>query len=76
MSPAIAEKCGTPQPQPMNAPISIAIPTDRPTKCPMPRSANDKKKSITAHGAALADPKCLGDVRRENLRGNDHRKHR
>src|SRR5262245_12918517 len=44
-SPAIAEKCGTPQPQPINAPINIAIPTERPTKCPIPRSANDKKKS-------------------------------
>src|SRR5213593_629702 len=44
-SPAMAEKCGTPQPQPINAPINIAIPTERPTKCPIPRSANDKKKS-------------------------------
>src|SRR5439155_1293663 len=45
MSPAIVEKCGTPQPQPINAPISIAIPTDKPTRCPIPRRANDKKKS-------------------------------
>ena len=44
-SPAMAEKCGTPQPQPINVPMSIAIPTERPTKCPIPRSANDKKKS-------------------------------
>src|SRR4029078_12244596 len=44
-SPAIAEKCGMPQPHPINAPISIAIPTDKPTKCPIPRRANDKKKS-------------------------------
>src|SRR5262245_46154425 len=44
-SPEIAEKCGTPQPQPIRAPISNARPTERPTKCPMPRSANDKKKS-------------------------------
>src|SRR5260370_32164739 len=26
ISPAIAEKCGTPQPQPINVPMSIAIP--------------------------------------------------
>src|SRR5437667_296383 len=39
-SPAIAEKCGTPQPQPMKAPISIAIPTERPTITPrIPPSA-------------------------------------
>src|SRR5512132_19741 len=45
ISPAIAEKGGIPQPQPINAPISIAIPTDKPTRCPIPRRANDKKKS-------------------------------
>ena len=44
-SPAIAEKCGTPQPQPISAPINIAIPTERPTKCPIARSANDSAKS-------------------------------
>src|SRR5438552_3997684 len=52
ISPDIAEKCGTPQPQPINAPISIAIPTDKPTKCPIPRRANDKKKSYP-----LTDPR-------------------
>src|ERR1041384_2401798 len=45
MSPVIPEKCGPPQPQPIIAPINIAMPTERPTKWPMPRSANDKKKS-------------------------------
>ena len=41
----IAEKCGTPQPQPISAPTSIAMPTHSPTRCPMPNSANDRKKS-------------------------------
>src|SRR5205814_8083225 len=53
ISPDIAEKCGTPQPQPINAPISIAIPTDKPTKCPIPRRANDKKKSYPLTDARL-----------------------
>src|SRR5206468_8525876 len=52
MSPAIAEKCGTPQPQPIKAPMSIAIPTDKPTRWPIPRRAKDKKKSYP-----LTDPR-------------------
>ena len=35
-----------------------------------------QKEIETAYCPAAADPKCPGDVRRENLRGNDHRKDR
>ena len=45
ISPAIAEKCGTPHPQPISVPMSIAIPTERPTKCPIAKSANEREKS-------------------------------
>src|SRR5262249_7482724 len=52
ISPDIAEKCGTPQPQPITAPKTIASPTDKPTRWPIPRRANDKKKSYP-----LTDPR-------------------
>ncbi len=45
ISPAISEKCGTPQPQPITVPINIAIPTERPTKWPIANSANERAKS-------------------------------
>src|SRR4029077_12636168 len=42
---ARAEYCRTPQPQPITAPMSIAIPTERPTKCPIASSKKDNEKS-------------------------------
>src|ERR1043166_1085018 len=35
-----------------------------------------KKEIEPTHGAAAPNPKCSSDVRREKLRGNDHRKDR
>ena len=42
---ASAEKCGTPQTQPISAPTNIATPTHRPTRWPTANSANDSRKS-------------------------------
>ncbi len=44
-SPLSAEKCGTPQPQPMIVPTSMAIPTATPQRCPIASNANDREKS-------------------------------
>src|SRR6476646_10462315 len=44
-SPESAEKCGTPHTHAISAPTPIATPTHKPTRCPMPKSANDRKKS-------------------------------
>ena len=74
-SPAMAEKCGTPHPQPMNAPISIAIPTERPTKMTDRQKRERQREIITADRAASADAKSLRDVCSEDLRPDDHREH-